>query len=95
LAQQLSDPPITGCDPAIEIEQFGLPLDNQQPDQCIEAVRGISCDLGKSSSQPPDIAGDNNAMLGEDATNLIDEFRPASHQALANPMESLDSQLFG
>src|SRR5436190_16146836 len=89
------DPPITGCDPAIEIEQFGLALDNQHPDQGIEAVRGIFRDLGKSTSQPPDVAGDDNAMLGEDATNLIDEFRPASHQALANPMESLDRQLFG
>jgi hypothetical protein len=89
-----SDPPIIGCDPAIEIEQFGLALDNQHPDQRIEAVRRSSRDLGKSTSQPP-LAGDDNAVLGEHATNLIDEFRPASHQALANPMESLDRQLFG
>jgi hypothetical protein len=34
-------------------------------------------------------------MLGEDATYLIHELRPASHQALAYPMEGLDRQLFG
>lgn len=34
-------------------------------------------------------------MLGEDATDLIHKLRPASHQALANPMECLDRKLFG
>ena len=37
----------------------------------------------------------DRAMLGEDAADLIYEPRPASHQALANPMEGLDRQLFG
>jgi hypothetical protein len=92
---QLSDPPITGCDPAIELDQFGLDLDNQLADQHVEVIWGIPCDLGKSPSQLPDVAGDYNAMFGEDATYLIHESRPASHQALANPMESLDRQLFG
>jgi hypothetical protein len=34
-------------------------------------------------------------MLSEDAMYLIDESGPAPHQTLANPMESLDGQLFG
>ena len=55
----------------------------------------MACDLGKSPSQPPDVASDDDAMLGEDATYLIHELRPASHQALAYPMEGLDRQLFG
>src|SRR6516162_10283621 len=55
----------------------------------------MSRDLGKSPSQPPDVARDDDAMLGEDATYLIHELRAASHQALAYPMEGLDRQLFG
>ena len=55
----------------------------------------MSRDLGKSPSQPPDVAREDDAMLGEDATYLIHELRAASHQALANPMEGLDRKLFG
>ena len=40
--------------------------------------RVMSCDLGKSPSQPADVASDDDAMLGEDATYLIHELRPAS-----------------
>ena len=37
----------------------------------VEVIRHMSRDLGKSPSQPPDVAGDDNAMLGQDATYLI------------------------
>jgi hypothetical protein len=94
-AEELSDPPIVGCDPAIELNQFGLGLHYQHADQRVEVIRGISRDLGKSPSQPPDVAGDDNAMLGEEAAYLVYELRPAFHQALANPMDGLDRQLFG
>ena len=53
-------------------------------------AQAISRDLGQSPSQPPDVARDDDAMLGEDATYLIHELRPATHQALAYPMEGLD-----
>jgi len=94
-AVQLSDPLITGCDPAIELHQFGLGLQNQRSDQRVKIIRGMSCDLGKSPSQPPDVASDDDAMLGEDATYLIHKPRAALYQALANPMEGLDRKLFG
>src|SRR6516164_11041897 len=55
----------------------------------------MSRDLGKSPSQPPDVARDDDAMLGEDATYLIHDLRAASHHALSYPMEGLDRQLFG
>ena len=63
-AIQLPDPPIIGCDPAIEFDQFGLGLHHQHTNQRVEVTRGVSRDLGKSSSQPPDVAGDDNAMPG-------------------------------
>jgi hypothetical protein len=45
---QLSNPAIAGCDSPIQLDQFGLGFPNQQADQHVEVICGITCDLGKS-----------------------------------------------
>ena len=59
----------------------------------VPAIIDLNADLGEGFGVWR--LGDDDAMLGEDATYLIHELRPASHQALAYPMEGLDRQLFG
>ena len=44
----------------IELDQFGLGLHNQHSDQRVEVIRRTSHDLGKSPSQPPDVASDDD-----------------------------------
>ena len=47
-AIKLSDLTITGCDPVIEFDRFGLDLRNQHTDQRVEIIRSICRDLGQS-----------------------------------------------
>jgi hypothetical protein len=90
LPEQTLELVLQAIDPFVQADQLGIELSPHLPGKGRQA---IPCILKERRQPAPDVADllrQNEAVLGQEPAELIDQGGPLPHQPAAHPVQSLD-----
>src|SRR5262249_28403907 len=94
IAEDLPYSTIVGCNSPIQFDHFLLQLPHERSDQLAEAASAACDGLSEATPKLGDIPRDDDAVFGKKTPRLVHQLDPIRYQATANPMNSLNGQLF-
>jgi hypothetical protein len=94
-AEDFPYPPVIGCNAGIKLCQLRLQFPHERSDHLADTVVDVSHDDSKAAPELRDVTCNDNPMLGQKTTNLVDEPDPVGDQTPANAMDGLHRKLIG